>query len=105
MSTRWNHDGGIHEIPLPDLPGRLWLCGKHVVGPDPGGLLDRTGADTIVCLTERHELFDRYPHYVHWLAADRERCGSPYTTCTRPTSDGRGPSTTGCSAACVPATG
>ena len=70
MSTRWNHDGGIHEIPLPDLPGRLWLCGKHVVGPDPGGLLDRTGADTIVCLTERHELFDRDPHYVHWLAAD-----------------------------------
>lgn len=70
MSTRWNTDGGIHEVPLGRLPGRLWLCGKHVVGPDPEGLLVRTGADAIVCLTERHELLDRYPHYVHWLATD-----------------------------------
>ncbi|MEZ5224476.1 MAG: hypothetical protein R2743_23515 [Ilumatobacteraceae bacterium] len=70
MSSRWNHDGGIHEIPLPGMTGRLWLCGKHVVGPDPDALLAATGADTIVCLTERHELFDRYPHYVHWLASD-----------------------------------
>jgi len=65
-----NTDGGIHEIPLDDLPGRLWLCGKHVAAPDPNGLLDRTGADVLVCLTERHELLDRYPHYVHWLVTD-----------------------------------
>jgi protein-tyrosine phosphatase len=77
MSSRWNHDGGIHEIPLGDLAGRLWLCGKHVVGPDPEALLVATGADTIVCLTERHELLDRYPHYVHWLASDRRAVWFP----------------------------
>ena len=27
-------DGGIDEIPLPGVPGRLWLCGKHFIGPD-----------------------------------------------------------------------
>ncbi len=70
MSTRWNTDGGIHEIPLGTLAGRLWLCGKHVAAPDPDRLLADTGADAIVCLTERHELLDRYPHYVHWLATD-----------------------------------
>ena len=63
----WTHDGGMHEIPLPQVSGRLWLCGKHVVGPDPDGVLARTGAHTVVCLTERHELDDRYPHYVAWL--------------------------------------
>jgi hypothetical protein len=35
-----NLDGGIHEIPLPPpAAGRLWLCGKHAIGPDPEGLL------------------------------------------------------------------
>jgi protein-tyrosine phosphatase len=63
----WNHDGGLHEVPLDGVPGRLWLCGKHVVGPDPDGVLARTGGTTIVCLTERHELADRYPDYVEWL--------------------------------------
>jgi protein-tyrosine phosphatase len=67
MATVWNHDGGVHEIPLADVPGRLWLCGKHVVGPDPDAVLARTGAHTVVCLTERHELDDRYPDYVQWL--------------------------------------
>ncbi len=63
-------DGGIDEIPLPaPLPGRLWLCGKHVVGPDPDGARARVGADTIVCLVEPHEIADRYPAYVEWLTA------------------------------------
>ena len=63
-------DGGIDEIPLPTEDGshgRLFLCGKHVVGPDPEAALVRAGADTIVCLNERHELDDRYPEYVAWL--------------------------------------
>ena len=30
-------DGGIDQIPLPDSPGELWLCGKHVTGPDAEG--------------------------------------------------------------------
>ena len=66
-------DGGIDEIPLPVTAGtgRLWLCGKHVVGPDPEGVLDRFGATTIVCLNERFELDDRYPGYVDWLSANR----------------------------------
>ena len=62
MVTRgWNTDGGIHEITLPShVPGRLWLCGKHLLGPDPEGVLEQTGASTIVCLTEEHELVDRF---------------------------------------------
>jgi hypothetical protein len=67
VSATWNHDGGLHEIPLDGVPGRLWLCGKHVVGPDPEAVLASTGGHTIVCLTERYELDDRYPHYVRWL--------------------------------------
>ena len=63
-----NLDGGIHEIPLPPpARGRLWLCGKHAIGPDPEGLLQRVGADGVVCLNEEHELGDRYPDYVAWL--------------------------------------
>jgi protein-tyrosine phosphatase len=63
-----NLDGGIHEIPLPaSVPGRLWLCGKHAIGPDPEGLIERVGADAVVCLNEEHELGDRYPGYVSWL--------------------------------------
>ena len=63
-----NTDGGIHEIPLPPTArGRLWLCGKHAIGPDPEGLMRRVGADGVVCLNEEHELADRYPEYVTWL--------------------------------------
>jgi protein tyrosine/serine phosphatase len=64
----WSLDGGIHEVPLPHVGGRLWLCGKHVVGPDPDAALQRVEADTIVCLVEQHELADRYPNYVAWLS-------------------------------------
>jgi len=64
-------DGGIDEIPLVGPAGRLWLCGKHVVGPDPDAALARVGAATIVCLNEEDELRSRYPHYVDWLRAHR----------------------------------
>ena len=59
-------DGGIDEVPFPGS-GRLSLCGKHVVGPDPRGALSRADATVVVCLTERHELADRYPEYIEWL--------------------------------------
>jgi protein-tyrosine phosphatase len=59
--------GGIDVIPLPEGPGRLWLCGKHYVGPDVEAALASVGATTVVCLNERHELADRYPAYVEWL--------------------------------------
>ncbi len=68
-----SRNGGIDEVPVPG-PGRLWLCGKHFIGPDPEVALERTGAAVVVCLNERAELEDRYPDYVDWLlhtAADR----------------------------------
>ena len=67
-TSQWNLDGGIHEIPLPPTThGRLWLCGKHAIGPDPEGLLERVGADAVMCLTQEYELAERYPDYVDWL--------------------------------------
>lgn len=68
-----SRDGGIDLIPLPLAFGRLWICGKHAVGPDPEAALARVGASTMVCLNERHELEDRYPAYVEWLATGSRR--------------------------------
>ena len=53
--------------------GRLWLCGKHFIGPEPEAAIEHTNADVVVCLNEEHELVDRYPDYVDWLkrAGDR----------------------------------
>jgi protein-tyrosine phosphatase len=74
--SAWPHgrslDGGVDEIPLPaGAGGRLWLSGKHFIGPDPEAALRRTGATAIVCLTEPAELIDRYPAYVGWLRANQ----------------------------------
>ena|SRR5689334_7667165 len=67
-----SRNGGIDEVPLPDPTwGRLWLCGKHFVGPDPDGALERTQATAVVCLNEAYELRDRYPSYLEWLVANR----------------------------------
>ena len=63
--------GGADEIPLPTGPGRLWLAGKHFVGPDPEYALHQLGATTVVCLNERAELEGRYPEYVDWLQANQ----------------------------------
>jgi protein-tyrosine phosphatase len=62
-------NGGIDEVRLPVAggPGRLWLCGKHFIGPDVDAAMARVGATTVVCLNEAHELADRYPQYVAWL--------------------------------------
>lgn len=62
--------GGVDEIPLGAGPGRLWLCGKHFVGPDADAALASVGASTVVCLSERAELADRYPAYVVWLGTN-----------------------------------
>jgi hypothetical protein len=75
--SRWpsgrSRHGGADEIPLPEGPGRLWLCGKLFVAPDPVGALSACGADVVVCLCERQELDDRYPRYVKWLEANEDR--------------------------------
>jgi protein-tyrosine phosphatase len=72
-SGRARH-GGVDEIPLPAMDsgggGRLWLCGKHFIGPDPEAALLEVDADTVVCLNEADELSDRYPAYVEWLRAN-----------------------------------
>ena len=58
---------------MPGAGGRMWLCGKHHIGPDPQAVLTATGATTVVCLTQRHELEDRFPEYVAWLDGERDR--------------------------------
>jgi hypothetical protein len=64
--------GGVDEIPLPaGSRGRLWLCGKHFVGPDPEAALSGIAGDAVVCLNEPGELRDRYPDYVRWLRANQ----------------------------------
>jgi protein-tyrosine phosphatase len=69
-----SRNGGADEIPLPDgVRGRLWLCGKHFIGPDVEDALRKTGATTVVCLNETRELEDRYPDYVAWLRSEDER--------------------------------
>jgi hypothetical protein len=63
---RSNH-GGVDEIPLSaGISGRLWLCGKQFIGPDPEAALTYVDATAVVCLNEPNEL-SRYPHYVEWL--------------------------------------
>jgi protein-tyrosine phosphatase len=73
--TAWpgerGRNGGVDEVPVPEGPGRLWLCGKHFVGPDVEDALRRVGATTVVCLNERDELVDRYPGYVGWLGQNQ----------------------------------
>jgi protein-tyrosine phosphatase len=63
-------NGGADEVPLPEGPGRLWLCGKHYIGPDPETAIRRLEADRVICLCERHEIEHRYPGYVDWLVAN-----------------------------------
>jgi hypothetical protein len=61
-------DGGIDRVPVPATAGAMWLCGKHLIGPDPVATIDQLGIDTVVCLSQQHELVDRYPHYLEWIA-------------------------------------
>lgn len=62
-----SRNGGIDEVPLPGTAGRLWVCGKHFIGPDPDAALRRMAADVVVCLNEAEEFERRYPSYAHWL--------------------------------------
>jgi protein-tyrosine phosphatase len=65
-----SQNGGVDEVPLPFGSGRLFLCGKHFIGPDPEAAIERVGATAVVCLSEATELKDRYPEYVAWLRAN-----------------------------------
>lgn len=66
-----SRNGGADRIPLPGGTGGLWLCGKHFIGPDPEEALRKTGATTVVCLSQAPEIADRYPDYVAWLTANQ----------------------------------
>lgn len=61
-------DGGIDRVPVPSTSGTMWLCGKHLIGPDPVATIEHLGVDTVVCLSQQHEMVDRYPEYIEWLA-------------------------------------
>ncbi len=65
--TSWNTTGGIHEIPLAGMSGRLMLCGKHFIGPNVQVALELLRDPTVVCLVQRHELEHRYDEYIEWL--------------------------------------
>lgn len=67
-----SRNGGLDEVPLPSGAGRLWLCGKHLIGPDPEAALARTDASLVVCLNDEAELVHRYPDYVRWLRDNAE---------------------------------
>lgn len=69
-----SRNGGADELPLPAgaTSGRLWLCGKHFIGADVELALQKTGATTVVCLNQEHEIGERYPDYVAWLRAHQD---------------------------------
>ena len=74
MAHNFNTDGGIHEIPLEGTVGKLYLCGKHFIGPDVESVRNEIGIHYVVCLVEEHELVDRYDPYVQW---HRDNAGNP----------------------------
>ena len=65
----FRHRGGVHVIPVADVPGTLVLCGLDAIGPDPAGLLTVVEGDLAVCLQTDDELLRRYPEYPAWLSA------------------------------------
>ncbi|NBS30690.1 MAG: hypothetical protein EBS76_09285 [Actinobacteria bacterium] len=80
-------DGGIDEVPIDGATGSMWLCGKHRIGPNPDGVVASVDASSVVCLTEAHELADRYPGYVNWLTTDPRAIWFPIPDLSVPDSD------------------
>ncbi len=63
-------DGGIDRIRLPaDVDGALFLCGKHVVGPDPEAVRGQLGAGAVVVSFNQPRDIARYDGYAAWLAS------------------------------------
>jgi len=61
-------DGGLDRIGLPDdVDGALWLCGKHVIAPDPEAVRADLGDATIVVSFNSQRDIDRYAGYADWL--------------------------------------
>jgi protein-tyrosine phosphatase len=73
LDARWAANrslhGGVDQIPLPaGTNGRLWLCGKYFIAPDPEAAMAYVEATFVVCLNEPSDL-DRFPGYLEWLRA------------------------------------
>jgi len=63
-------DGGIDRIALPhDVDGALYLCGKHVVGPDPEAVRTQLGAGAVVISFNQPRDIARYDGYAAWLGS------------------------------------
>jgi len=63
-------DGGIDRITLPaDVGGALFLCGKHVVGPDPEAIRAQLGAGAVVVSFNQSRDIARYDGYAAWLGS------------------------------------
>lgn len=60
--------GGLDQIGLPaDIDGSLWLCGKHVIAPDPEAIRAQLGAGTVVVCFNQPRDIARYDGYTDWL--------------------------------------
>ena len=63
-------DGGIDRIGLPaDVDGALFLCGKHVVGPDPEAVRAQLGVGAVVVSFNQPRDIARYDGYAAWLGS------------------------------------
>lgn len=61
-------DGGIDRIGLPaDVDGALFLCGKHVIAPDPESVRAQLGVGTMVVSFNQPRDIARYDGYAAWL--------------------------------------
>lgn len=61
-------DGGLDRIRLPaDVDGSLFLCGKHVVGPDPEAVRALLGEESVIVSFNRPRDIARYDGYAEWL--------------------------------------
>lgn len=73
MNGRWaaerSRHGGVDRIPVEGVPGSLYLCGKHFIGPDVDKAMAAVGATRVVCLNEERDLAGRFDEYVGWLRA------------------------------------
>jgi hypothetical protein len=68
--TGRQRDGGLDRITLPpDVPGQLWLCGKHVVGPNPEAVRSQLGERTVVVSFNQPRDISRYDGYAAWLGS------------------------------------
>ncbi len=62
-------DGGIDRITLPaGIDGALFLCGKHLIGPDPEAIRDQLGPGSVVVSFNQPRDIARYEGYAGWLA-------------------------------------